>query len=133
VLEASQGVPVLTQFIVVRVDVVADNWDDLFDGGDDSNEQHREPQPIVTNNWGGLFEQLAHITEELVTTNTTKLQQRMCGHAFSSHNDILDVVPVDTLVPPPVSFTSTPPLSKSSCPRLHTTSSEPLHLLLRVT
>ena len=36
--------------MAVGADVVTDNWDDLFDSGDDSVEQHYE-EPIIADNW----------------------------------------------------------------------------------
>jgi hypothetical protein len=52
--EASRCVPVPTQSTAAGADVVADNWGDLFDSGNDSTEQHYE-EPIIANNWGGFF------------------------------------------------------------------------------
>ena len=52
--EASRRVPVLTQSAAVGADVVADNWGDLFDGGNDFVEHHYE-EPIIADNWGGFF------------------------------------------------------------------------------
>jgi hypothetical protein len=48
--ETSRHVPVLTQSAAVGADVVADNWGDHFDSGNDSFEQHYE-EPIIADNW----------------------------------------------------------------------------------
>jgi hypothetical protein len=66
--ETSRGVSVPTHSAPVGADIVADNWGGLFDGGDDSDEQHCEARSIVADNWGGLFEQPAHILEEPAAT-----------------------------------------------------------------
>ncbi|CAN6358337.1 unnamed protein product [Urochloa humidicola] len=61
--EASKGVPAPTQYAAVGADAVAGYRGDLFDGGDVPDEHHFK-EPIVANNWGGLFEQPAHMLEE---------------------------------------------------------------------
>jgi hypothetical protein len=55
VREASRRVPVPTQSTAAGADVVADNWGDLFDSGNDSTEKHYA-DPIITDNWGGFFD-----------------------------------------------------------------------------
>ena len=50
VREASRGVTVPTQSAALGADVVADNWGGLFDGGDDSDEQHCGARSIVADN-----------------------------------------------------------------------------------
>jgi hypothetical protein len=56
-------VPVTIQPTTVGADVVADDWANLFDNGDDSDEQ-RDEEPIIADDWGGMFEQSAQLREE---------------------------------------------------------------------
>ncbi|CAD6225506.1 unnamed protein product [Miscanthus lutarioriparius] len=106
-VEASPGVPVPTRSAAVGADVATDNWGGLFDGGDDSDEQHCEERSIVADNWGGLFEQLTHILEEPAATDAAdgadiSLEFGPADHGLLSDADSLADIQVHQ-------FTSTDP------------------------
>jgi hypothetical protein len=53
--EASPVISVLTPTVAVGATVIADNWDEGFNGGEYSFEQYCTAPSIVADNWGGFF------------------------------------------------------------------------------
>jgi hypothetical protein len=91
--EASRRVPVPTQSAAVRADVVADNWGDLFDSGNDSVEQHYE-EPIIADNWGGFFNDGEQYCVELDALPNNIHLDLLNSSARHSHDHIFVLNPV---------------------------------------
>jgi hypothetical protein len=79
--------------ISLGADVVADNWDDLFDSGNDFVEQHYE-QPIIADNWGGFFNDGEQYCVALDALHNNIHSDLLNSFAHHSHDHLFVLNPV---------------------------------------